>query len=438
MSKKGFFSAFHEERMNKKEEEEVVRFRFNREADGKGSIKKHFTVEKRVGKAEREKETEKKVKMNEKKDNTRESVQNVKKSTLDNSNKSSNKRTFFRVFRAESNSQGVDDDDSDEEEEEVTRRFKFNSNTEEDREVEKKKRKTNSVVVSPRQSSHVKISRREEDEVKNSNKSAKDNVPTRTSPRKSLAKNKRSIAKMMSMSQSYEATEDNVSPAKSTKPAAKKSEKKKGRKKDKGLTKIDTHFKRISIDDLLKLPETVGDTGLTMDEILDKVDEEIKEHQAKHEAEMKMLDQTLEKQREKAAVLDRRMEANALLRDRLAEELTRDKLVELFEENVSYLTDIREGKIESERHKLFHQNSQSRQSLLYRMITHPFTDEQVDWTYEEFRRRWMKTTKQFHQFNEYMWKVLLPECFIKFYMDIFKFTKEETEIRIKETPMIDD
>ena len=407
MSKKGFFSAFHEEKVNKKEEEEVVRFRFNREADGKGSIKKHFTVEKRVGKAERKKETEKKVKRNEKKDNTRGSGQNIKKSNLDTSNKNSNKRTFFRVFRAESNSQGVDDDDSDEEEEEVTRRFKFNSsvNTEADREVEKKKRKTNPVVVSPGKSSHVKISRREEDEVKNSNKSSKDHVPTRTSPRKSLAKKKRSIAKMMSMSQSYEATEDNVSPSKSTKPAAKKPEKKKGRKKDKGLTKIDTHFKRISIDDLLKLPETVGDTGLTMDEILDKVDEEIKEHQTKHEAEMKKLDQTLEKQREEAAALDRRMEANALLRDRLAEELTRDKLVELFEENVSHLTDIREGKIVSERHILFHQNSQSRQSLLYRMITHPFTDDQVDWTYEEFRRRWMKTTKQFHQFNEYMWKV---------------------------------
>ena len=235
MSKKGFFSAFHEEKVNEKEEEEVVRFRFNREADGKGSIKKHFTVEKRVGKAERKKETEKKVKRNEKKDNTRGSGQNIKKSNLDTSNKNSNKRTFFRVFRAESNSQGVDDDDSDEEEEEVTRRFKFNSsvNTEADREVEKKKRKTNPVVVSPGKSSHVKISRREEDEVKNSNKSSKDHVPTRTSPRKSLAKKKRSIAKMMSMSQSYEATEDNVSPSKSTKPAAKKPERRKAERRTK-------------------------------------------------------------------------------------------------------------------------------------------------------------------------------------------------------------
>ena len=32
----------------------------------------------------------------------------------------------------------------------------------------------------------------------------------------------------------------------------------------------------------------------------------------------------------------------------------------------------------------------------------------------------------------------MPECFIKFYMDIFQFTKEEAETRIKETPMIDD
>ena len=36
------------------------------------------------------------------------------------------------------------------------------------------------------------------------------------------------------------------------------------------------------------------------------------------------------------------------------------------------------------------------------------------------------------------YQVLLPECFIKFYMDFFQFTKEEAEIRIKETPMVDD
>ena len=37
--------------------------------------------------------------------------------------------------------------------------------------------------------------------------------------------------------------------------------------------------------------------------------------------------------------------------------------------------------------------------------------------------------------NEYVWKVLLAECFIKFYMDHFGFHKKEAEERISETPL---
>ena len=37
--------------------------------------------------------------------------------------------------------------------------------------------------------------------------------------------------------------------------------------------------------------------------------------------------------------------------------------------------------------------------------------------------------------NEYVWKVLLPECFIKFYMDHFGYGKGEAELRISETPL---
>ena len=36
-----------------------------------------------------------------------------------------------------------------------------------------------------------------------------------------------------------------------------------------------------------------------------------------------------------------------------------------------------------------------------------------------------------------MWKVLLAECFIKFFMDHFGFEKEEAQKRINETPLRD-
>ena len=32
-------------------------------------------------------------------------------------------------------------------------------------------------------------------------------------------------------------------------------------------------------------------------------------------------------------------------------------------------------------------------------------------------------------------QVLLPECFIKFYMDFFQLTKVEAETKMRETPM---
>ena len=173
------------------------------------------------------------------------------------------------------------------------------------------------------------------------------------------------------------------------------------------MAKIDSHFKPISIDDLLKLPETVGDTGLTMDEILDKVDEEIKEQKRKDEANMKILDQTIEKHREKSRALQQRMAENAVLRDKLTEGLTKPALKKLFEQNLPYLEGIREGRIESARHDDFHKSPMSRQALQYKMITDPFSDDQLDWTLEEFKSRWMPTTKEFHQINDYIWKVIV-------------------------------
>ena len=244
------------------------------------------------------------------------------------------------------------------------------------------------------------------------------------SPRKTLTKNRRSIVRMVRLSKSYGAEGEVQSPKKSSQSQFRgensqsqskshqensKSKKKtsKKKKKDKGMAKIDSHFKPISIDDLLKLPETVGDTGLTMDEILDKVDEEIKEQKRKDEANMKILDQTIEKHREKSRALQQRMAENAVLRDKLTKGLTKPALKKLFEQNLPYLEGIREGRIESARHDDFHKSPMSRQALQYKMITDPFSDEQLDWTLEEFKSRWMPTTKEFHQINDYIWKVIV-------------------------------
>ena len=50
----------------------------------------------------------------------------------------------------------------------------------------------------------------------------------------------------------------------------------------------------------------------------------------------------------------------------------------------------------------------------------------------------MRTRKEKQQNNDYIWKVLLPECFIKFYMDHFSFDSQEAEARIRNTPLRDE
>ena len=61
--------------------------------------------------------------------------------------------------------------------------------------------------------------------------------------------------------------------------------------------------------------------------------------------------------------------------------------------------------------------------------------DQLDWTLEEIGKVWMQTKREKFDRKEYVWKVLLSECFIKFYMDWFEVSKQDAEIMIKETPL---
>ena len=38
--------------------------------------------------------------------------------------------------------------------------------------------------------------------------------------------------------------------------------------------------------------------------------------------------------------------------------------------------------------------------------------------------------------NDFVWKVLLPECFIKFYMDFFTMDRDEAEYRNDMVPLV--
>jgi hypothetical protein len=276
---------------------------------------------------------------------------------------------------------------------------------------------------------------------------------------KSKGRNRESMARMAEFSQSVTGSQslDKVSEESSSDesgPKLKIPKLKKQRKKNSKRKKInsflnkngkekenskdeleETHDFTPSIDELLKLPDRPEDGGKTMDEVLDDLDIEIAQRKKKHEEEMAQIDTDIAAEKERQEERRARMKKNTLLRDRLEVEVTELEIRRMFEENKEYLKSIEAGRVYSSRHKAFHKSSRTRHALYYTMITDPFTDNQLEWTLEEMGKVWMKTRREQMDNNEYVWKVLLAECFIKFYMDQFGFDKNESEKRISETPL---
>ena len=198
---------------------------------------------------------------------------------------------------------------------------------------------------------------------------------------------------------------------------------------------LDPDYFTPNIDDLLKLPERPDDGSKTKEEILDELDVEIAKKHERHELDRAKVDRQIEEERKKKEERKARCKDNAKLRNRLEKELTEEKVRSMFRANIPHLKAIWNGQKTSKRHEAFHKSVRTRQALYYTMITDPFTDDQLDWVLEEMSSIWMRNKREQMENNEYIWKVLLPECFIKMYGDHFSFSKEEAEVRISETPL---
>ena len=202
--------------------------------------------------------------------------------------------------------------------------------------------------------------------------------------------------------------------------------------------KVSTEEDKLSIDELLKLPDRQKDSGKTKDEVLDDLDKEIADRKLIHEKEMTNVDIWIAAEKRRQEDRSKRMKSNAFDRDRLEAEVTEVVLRGMFKDNLDYLKKIQSGQIESFRHQAYNKSCRTRHALYFNMITDPFTDEQLEWTLDELGQVWMKNKIEQMDNNEYVWKVLLAECFIKFYMDHFSVSKKEAEKRISETPLRND
>ena len=189
------------------------------------------------------------------------------------------------------------------------------------------------------------------------------------------------------------------------------------------------------IDDLLKLPKRPDNGGKTKEEILDEQDVEIRKMQKKHDIDMAKADEEIEGERKKREERKTRLGENALFRNRLEKELTETEMKSRVQANLGYLQSIHDGLTPSARHETFHKSVRTREALHYSMITDPFTDDQLNWTLEEMSKVWMRTKREKMDNPEYIWKVLLPECFLKVYADKFGVSRAEAEVMIRETPL---
>ena len=67
------------------------------------------------------------------------------------------------------------------------------------------------------------------------------------------------------------------------------------------------------------------------------------------------------------------------------------------------------------------------------MITDPFTDDQLEWTFQEISKIWLVTKKDKMDNNSYCWTVILAETFIKIYSNFFQISKTEALGCIRQT-----
>ena len=182
-------------------------------------------------------------------------------------------------------------------------------------------------------------------------------------------------------------------------------------------------------DSLKVVPNNFDDGS----EYLDQLDKKIASRQKQHIEEMNEVNESIEAIKRNDVARQKRYKQNEQLKTVLRAELTEEGIKRMFAENLEYLRGIRSGNISSDRHSKFFESAGSRQQLFYRQILSPFSDLQVDWTEREIFKHWDKK-----QNEQYVSRVLLPECLIKIYMDYFGFIKTEAEKRIFETPPSDD
>jgi len=258
-----------------------------------------------------------------------------------------------------------------------------------------------------------------EDEKKKTKKSAKQ----KSTREKQKVKDRRSIARF----QAYK-TKVQVTPKKSTPKNKKTSPKKPERKKSKKELEKEERI-RIVDEMLAKGPEP--DSSMERQ----KFYEESRDVDLAYEARIKELRENSDRRKQEEDELERFEAENGQWRDRLEAELTKPLLEQMFQDNIQYITSIWDGSLQTSRHDSWNIGGGPRRGLMFRMITHPFSDDQLAWTTSCIHENFLPSKDQQRLNGDYVWKVALPEVFTKLYMEFFKIDEEDAVNRIWNTPL---
>jgi TPP-dependent indolepyruvate ferredoxin oxidoreductase alpha subunit len=167
--------------------------------------------------------------------------------------------------------------------------------------------------------------------------------------------------------------------------------------------------KEPNIDELLA---PTNATVLAEEARLDALDKEIAERRKIFEAEMDKVDNDILKEKESQKALRKRFKENKIGRNKMEAELSYSKIKDLFQENKDYILKIFSGELYSERRDAFIKGGIHRDSLREKMIV-PFSEDQHSAIMDELSNIWMRNYKESMENSEFIWKVILPETFIK-------------------------
>ena len=94
--------------------------------------------------------------------------------------------------------------------------------------------------------------------------------------------------------------------------------------------------------------------------------------------------------------------------------MTPSRIIQIFTENIEYFERINCGKEFSSRYEDFLHDGIRRDVLKHKMITSPFSEEQVDLVIELLQKMLgFETVQQEMNFSNYLWLVMIPEVLIK-------------------------